>query len=52
MSVVAVRALLAGLLLAVLFGLLLTAALDGLLQPGSEPTLLGPFRWEGVLWLV
>jgi hypothetical protein len=48
---VAVRGLLGGLFLAVLLGLLLTAALEGLRLPGAEPTLLGPFRWEEVLLL-
>lgn len=47
---VARRGLLAS-LLGLLFALLLTAAVQGLSLLGSEPILLGPFRWEEVIGL-
>jgi hypothetical protein len=39
-------------LLGLLFALLLTVAAQGLWLAGSEPSLLGPFRWEEVVGLV
>jgi hypothetical protein len=38
-------------LLGLLVAFLLTAAAQGMRVPGSEPMLLGPFRWEEVVEL-
>jgi hypothetical protein len=50
MHSVAARGFVAG-LLGLLFALLLSAAVQSLLA-GSEPMLLGPFRWEAVIELI